>query len=93
VPRQDPGNLICAGGDPVTDGYSDDYVVYRMPVLPSEFFEAHADWSHLAIQGVRIGTVRVADVQFDITRRRMIHATALTASIQSADAGGAPSEQ
>ena len=64
--------------DEQLDDYPDVYTVYALPELPKE--EIDADWTVLPGKATRkVGTVPIAAVRFDPTRRKAIGAEVLDA--------------
>ena len=54
------------------DEYPDEYTAYRLPKTALSDLGG-ADWTKLAEMGRAIGRVRVADVEFDSSKRKAMH--------------------
>ena len=63
--------------DSKADDYSRDYAVYRLPTNTGGRIDEIRDWRSLYAEGARIGSVGVARVIFDKTKRQFVDAGVL----------------
>lgn len=63
--------------DEEIDDYPEHFSVYRLPEDANDWLDDISDWSDLTSKGVCVGTIRVADVRFDDTKRKSIDDRAL----------------
>lgn len=70
--------------DEELDDYSDHYHVYQLPAISED--ELQDSWEHLPERAASVlGTVPVAQVQFDTTKRKSIDTAALEGLIADRD--------
>jgi hypothetical protein len=68
--------LLDSPFDPTIDDYASLYNVY---VLPPGYVLPEGSWEHLVTDASpKVGTIAVASVKFDSTKRRSLHGGALT---------------
>lgn len=76
--------LFDCAFDEDRDDYSDRYTVYHLPPLSED--ELQGSWEHLPERAASVlGTVPVAQVQFDTTKRDSIHTAVLEEMIADRD--------
>lgn len=64
--------LFDCAFDVQTDDYPTRYIVYQLQADSIESVHMNDDWRALPKKGIRVGTVDLEDLKFDVTNRKFV---------------------